>query len=77
MFKNVLSLIILNIFIIGQIEVPYHVIHTSEGNVGSENYTYYTLKQPGTLRLKLTPLLGDPDLYVSEGTLIKRSVEFS
>lgn len=51
----------------GAIEIPYHVIHTSEGNVDSGNYTFYTLKQPGTLRLVLTPLAGDPDLYVSEG----------
>ena len=53
----------------GAIEIPYHVIHTSEGNVDSGNYTFYTLKQPGTLRLVLTPLAGDPDLYVSEGTI--------
>merc|ERR1719266_2534722 len=51
----------------GAIEVPYHVIHSSEGVVGSGNYTYYKLNQPGTLRLILTPLSGDPDIYISEG----------
>ena len=57
-----------NTYIIsGAIEVPYHVIHSSEGIVGSGNYTYYKLNQPGTLRLTLTPLSGDPDIYISEG----------
>ena len=53
----------------GPIEIPYHVIHSSEGIVDSGNYTFYTLKQPGTIKLVLTPLAGDPDLYVSEGTV--------
>ena len=57
-----------NTYIIsGAIEVPYHVIHSSEGIVGSGNYTYYKLNQPGTLRLSLIPLSGDPDIYISEG----------
>ena len=51
----------------GPVEVYYESIHSSEGSVDAGNYTYYTLKQPGTIRLVLTPLLGDPDLYISEG----------
>jgi len=51
----------------GAIEIPYHVIHSSEGVVGAGNYTYYKLNQPGTLRLILNPLSGDPDIYISEG----------
>jgi len=51
----------------GAIEIPYHVIHSSEGSVDSGNYTYYKLNQPGTIRLILNPLSGDPDLYISEG----------
>ena len=51
----------------GPVEVYYESIHSSEGSVDAGNYTYYTLKQPGTIRLVLTPLFGDPDLYISEG----------
>jgi len=54
----------------GAIEIPYHVIHSSEGVVGAGNYTYYKLNQPGTLRLILNPLSGDPDIYISEGIII-------
>ena len=35
------------------------------GDVGEGNYTYYTLKQPGNVQLKLTSLEGDADMYVS------------
>ena len=42
-------------------------MHSSEGAVDSGNYTYYKLNQPGTIRLILNPLSGDPDLYISEG----------
>ena len=52
---------------IGPLEIPYRLIHSSEGDVGSGNYTNYTLKWPGTLRFVLKPILGDPDLYISEG----------
>lgn len=54
----------------GAIEIPYHVIHSSEGAVGSGNYTYYKLNQAGTLRLTLNPLSGDPDIYISEGNVL-------
>ena len=57
--------------ILGAIEIPYHVIHSSEGVVGAGNYTYYKLNQPGTLRLILNPLSGDPDIYISEGIIIQ------
>ena len=57
--------------ILGAIEIPYHVIHSSEGAVGAGNYTYYKLNQPGTLRLVLNPLSGDPDIYISEGIIIQ------
>ena len=53
----------------GPVEVYYESIHSSEGSVDAGNYTYYTLKQPGTIRLVLTPLVGDPDLYISEGKI--------
>ena len=52
---------------IGTLEIPYRLIHSSEGDVGAGNYTNYTLKWPGTLRFVLKPILGDPDLYISEG----------
>ena len=52
---------------IGPLEIPYRLIHSSEGDVGAGNYTNYTLKWPGTLRFVLKPILGDPDLYISEG----------
>ena len=52
---------------IGPLEIPYRLIHSSEGDVGAGNYTNYTLKWPGTLRFVLKPIMGDPDLYISEG----------
>ena len=52
---------------IGPLEIPYRLIHSSEGDVGAGNYTNYTLKWPGTLRFVLKPIIGDPDLYTSEG----------
>ena len=52
---------------IGPLEIPYRLIHSSEGDVGAGNYTNYTLKWPGTLRFILKPIMGDPDLYISEG----------
>lgn len=51
----------------GTLEIPYRLIHSSEGDVGAGNYTNYTLKWPGTLRFVLKPIMGDPDLYISEG----------
>lgn len=36
-----------------------------EGEVAEGNYTYYTLKQAGDVRLELTSLAGDADLYVA------------
>ena len=53
--------------LIGTLEIPYRLIHSSEGDVGAGNYTNYTLKWPGTLRFVLKPIMGDPDLYISEG----------
>ena len=53
--------------LIGPLEIPYRLIHSSEGDVGAGNYTNYTLKWPGTLRFILKPIMGDPDLYISEG----------
>ena len=34
------------------------------GEVGEGNYTYYTLKQTGDVRLELISIEGDADLYV-------------
>lgn len=42
-----------------------YVGQTVDGEVGEGNYTYYTLKQPGEVRLELTSLQGDADLYVA------------
>ena len=53
--------------LIGPLEIPYRLIHSSEGDVGAGNYTNYTLKWPGTLRFVLKPIMGDPDLHISEG----------
>ena len=60
------QLMYLSLFI-GPLEIPYRLIHSSEGDVGAGNYTNYTLKWPGTLRFVLKPIMGDPDLYISEG----------
>ena len=72
-FRNNLGSFFLEMInsILGAIEIPYHVIHSSEGVVGAGNYTYYKLNQPGTLRLILNPLSGDPDIYISEGMIIQ------
>ena len=37
--------------------------------VGAENFTYYKLNTPGTIRLHLESLEGDADLYLSSETL--------
>ena len=42
-----------------------YVGQSVEGEVGEGNYTYYTLKQEGEVRLELTTLQGDADLYVA------------
>ena len=42
-----------------------YVGQTVTGEVEEGNYTYYTLKQPGPVRLVLSSLSGDADLYVS------------
>lgn len=42
-----------------------YVGHSVVGDVEEGNYTYYTLRQPGHLKLNLISDLGDADLYVS------------
>merc|ERR1711892_236619 len=44
---------------------PDYVGQTVSGEVWQGNYTYYTLKQGGVVRLVLTSVEGDADLYVS------------
>ncbi|KAL4237434.1 hypothetical protein ACF0H5_002151 [Mactra antiquata] len=41
------------------------LLHSVHGSIGAENYTYYKTFRPGRLRLELTSLTGDADLYVS------------
>jgi len=44
---------------------PDYVGQTVTGMVWEGNYTYYTLKQSGPVRLVLKSVVGDADLYVS------------
>jgi len=44
-------------------------IRTLSGSVGAGNYTYYKLTQEGDIRLELTSIEGDADIYVSYLTL--------
>uniref|UniRef100_A0A0B6ZZN3 Uncharacterized protein n=1 Tax=Arion vulgaris TaxID=1028688 RepID=A0A0B6ZZN3_9EUPU len=41
------------------------LIQTLEDDIGAENFTYYRLQRPGSLRLQLVSLHGDVDIYVS------------
>ncbi|CAG5128993.1 unnamed protein product [Candidula unifasciata] len=41
------------------------LIQTLEDDIGAENFTYYRLQRPGSLRLELISLKGDVDIYVS------------
>ena len=42
------------------------VIFSTRGLVGAGNYSYYSLQDDDPVRLVLTTLTGDADLYVSE-----------
>jgi len=53
-----------------------YVGHSVAGEVEQGNYTYYTLKQPGHLRLTLTSHQGDADLYVAGAELERPTFYF-
>ncbi|XP_005112421.1 UPF0669 protein C6orf120 homolog [Aplysia californica] len=40
-------------------------IQSLEDNIAAENFTYYRLHRPGTLRLELLSIVGDVDMYIS------------
>lgn len=46
-----------------------HLLQKLSGSVGAGNFTYYNLNWPGRIRVKMIPLFGDSDLYVSDKTL--------
>ncbi|OWF44402.1 hypothetical protein KP79_PYT26368 [Mizuhopecten yessoensis] len=46
-----------------------NLIQTINDTIGAENYTYYRVSGVGRLRLELTSMYGDADLYVSHITL--------
>lgn len=45
------------------------LLQTLQDTITAENYTYYRMFRPGRLRVELTSLSGDVDLYVSDETL--------
>ena len=53
-----------------------YVGHSVAGEVEQGNYTYYTLRQPGHLKLTLTSHLGDADMYVSGSELERPTFYF-
>ena len=53
-----------------------YVGHSVVGEVEQGNYTYYTLRQPGHLKLSLTSHHGDADLYVSAAEIERPTFNF-
>jgi len=41
------------------------LIQSLEDEIGAENFTYYRLHRPGSLRVELHSIVGDVDIYVS------------
>lgn len=70
--KNAAILQIYLICLITTANCIYHInqkdlylLQTFEGEVGAENFTYYTVSSEGNILIRLHSLSGDADLYVS------------
>ena len=63
--KNLLIPLITGCYLVSPNTGDY-VGHTVDGEVGHDNFTYYSLKQTGHVTMILTSHTGDADLYISD-----------
>ena len=61
------SLLLLFLVLMTSVASDY-VGQSVSGDVEAGNFTYYTLRQTGHIKMVLTSLVGDADIYVSDAT---------
>jgi len=59
------NILLLLAMLINPMDASKYLIQSLQDNIGAENFTYYRLHRPGSLRVELTSVEGDVDIYVS------------